>query len=369
MYAGWLNASVTRAPFGKFSQSEATTVDVRSWPPASSTVAAVSALKVDPGSNWSVKMWLYWFSVSDARRIVRVDRGELGGGAHLAGLDLDDGDRAALGAHVLHLLADQLLQVPLQVAVDRQLKSSAVDSRLLHLGARDHDTVLALLEREGSVGGEQAVVLALLDAGERVAVDSHEADEVAGDRAVGVGPRGVRVEREVRCPDVDKSPVLLGRQAPLQIRELRVGVLGERVGDDLPHVVGGLARHGADLGGDVLPRHDDALAVVVFAGDRPDVLRVQDTVVEQDAARQRLPGFIDDLTPRAIQRPRGAERDLHGVGDVIVGVHDLDVHQPHDEPGEHGEHHGEGDHRAAARAPRASRGHVLSVCSGWADRR
>ena len=69
-----------------------------------------------------------------------------------------------------------------------------------------------------------------------------------------------------------------------------------------------------------------------------------------------------DLTVRA-------QGDLHRVRDVRIGVDHLDVHEPHDEAGEHRQHDRQCDHRATPGTSRASGGHVISVCWWWAVRR
>ena len=157
-------------------------------------------------------------------------------------------------AHVLRLLADQLLHVPLQVAVDRELQRAAVGRRLLALGAGDDDPVLALLVVDDAVRRGEARVLGHLESLERFAVDAHESDDVAGDGSVGVGAGRMLDAREIRQSELRERAVVLRRQAALEQRVAGVRILGERVRDDRVDLVDRLAGLRGDLRRDLRPR-------------------------------------------------------------------------------------------------------------------
>ena len=171
------------------------------------------------------------------------------------------------------------------------------------------------------------------------------------------------------CAQVGESAELLGRHPALQLGVPAPRVGGEGGCDDLAHGLGCGLEDLGDVIRHLRPESGVGLLIEHLCVDLRDEQRVELAVVLEDAARQRLPGLVDDLPARAVQRLRAAQRDLERVGDVVVGVDDLDVDEPHHESGEDRQDDGQCDDGPAARAAGAACRHGFSVCSAWGVRR
>ena len=90
------------------------------------TDAAVSALKVEPGSNGAVNAREPRSPSAVAVGSLGSMVGHVGHGEQLARLRLHDDDGRPVGAHGLRLLLGDALHEPLQVGVDRELQRAAV---------------------------------------------------------------------------------------------------------------------------------------------------------------------------------------------------------------------------------------------------
>ena len=294
----------------------------------------------------------------DRVEVVGVDRGVVGVRHDVAVADPHHHGGSPLRAGRLRLRGEGLLREPLQVGIDGQRDGAAVGSRLGHDGApRQQDAIGTGLVGRRTVGACEAGVLLQLGAGQR-AVRADEAHQIAGDGAVRVGARRVRLAVHPR--DVERLHLVEHAQLHgfHQVDEVRRRVLGQR-GVERLRIGSGQAGDLADGVGEA----DLGLRAVLVGsvesvgrnvpGGRGDVEAV-DAVGEHDAVA------VHDVAARTV----GGDR-LHPVHIGQLGelgrLHQLDVDQAdheHRDDREHGDHgqrqtpfrHAQGDHGVGPRA-------------------
>ncbi len=152
--------------------------------PVESAAHAVTSLKTEPGSNWSVTARFFWFCTGHACGLLGSNRGQLAMARMSPVHGILDDDRAALRLVVVDGPLELHLGDALEVHVDREDRGRSVARLDLRARRGGHPAPHAVEEvADPHVGAGKLGVELALDAGDPLAVEVRHADDVAADLA------------------------------------------------------------------------------------------------------------------------------------------------------------------------------------------